>query len=267
MAIPLKPIDYQRYAILYVDDEEQSLKYFRRAFEGTFDIFTAANAEDGYALLCNERDRIGVLLTDQRMPGESGLSLLEKARKLDPRILRILVTAYSDVETAVNSVNNGAVFHYLTKPWDPELLEGMVKRWLEYFAVQIQRDRLLHEKLGIVQNMLRGDRAESMSILASGLNHHMRNALTAIKTFVDLVPFKLNQELPDQDHYQDPDFWTTYHAQVGQQVQRMTTILERLWDASCEKELSFEQGGHPEHARDDGSRVGAARHWCPLGAF
>ena len=79
----------------------------------------------------------------------------------------------------MNSVNNGAVFHYLTKPWDPELLEGMVKRWLEYFAVQIQRDRLLHEKLGIVQNMLRGDRAESMSILASGLNHHMRNALTS----------------------------------------------------------------------------------------
>ena len=116
-----------------------------------------------------------MLLTDQRMPGESGVELLDKARRLHPRIIRILVTAYSDVDTVVESVNTGAVFHYLTKPWDPEVLEGMLKRWLEHFAVQSQRDYLLKEKLGIVQNMLRGDRAESMSILASGLNHHMRN--------------------------------------------------------------------------------------------
>jgi signal transduction histidine kinase len=238
----LESIDYRRYAILYVDDEERSLKYFRQAFEDSFEIYTARNAAEGYSILCERRDQIGVLLTDQRMPGESGVELLDKARRLDPHILRILVTAYSDVETAIDSVNTGAVFHYLTKPWDPEILEGMLKRCLEYFAVQSQRDHLLHEKLGIVQNMLRGDRAESMSILASGLNHHMRNALTSIKTFVDLVPFKLRQELGEREDYQDGEFWTRYHGEVEQQVQRMIAILERLWDASCEKELHFEPG-------------------------
>ena len=87
-----------------------------------------------------------MLLTDQRMPGESGVELLDKARRLDPHILRILVTAYSDVETAIDSVNTGAVFHSLTKPWDPEILEGMLKRCLEYFAVQSQRDHLRRQK-------------------------------------------------------------------------------------------------------------------------
>lgn len=238
----LESIDYRRFAILYVDDEERSLKYFHQAFEDTFEIITAPNAEVGYEILCDRRDEIGVLLTDQRMPGESGIALLEKARKLDPRILRILVTAYADVQTAIDAVNTGSVFHYLTKPWDPELLEGMLKRCLEYFVVQSQRDHLLQEKLGNVQNTLRGDRAESMSILASGLNHHMRNALTSIKTFVDLVPFKLKQELGEKSSYQDGEFWTSYHGQVEQQVERMITILQRLWDASCEKEIKFEVG-------------------------
>jgi DNA-binding NtrC family response regulator len=134
----LESIDYRRYAILYVDDEERSLKYFRQAFEDSFEIYTAQNAAEGYSILYERRDQIGVLLTDQRMPGESGVELLDKARRLDPRILRILVTAYSDVETVVDSVNTGAVFHYLSKPWDPEALEGMLKRCLEYFAVQSQ---------------------------------------------------------------------------------------------------------------------------------
>ena len=238
----LESIDYRRYAILYVDDEGRSLKCFRQAFEDSFEIYTARNAAEGYEILCERRDHIGVLLTDQRMPGESGVELLDKARRLDPRIIRILVTAYSDVETVVESVNTGAVFHYLTKPWDPEVLKGMLKRWLEHFVVQSQRDHLLKEKPGIVQNMLRGDRAESMSILASGLNHHMRNALTSIKTFVDLVPFKLKQELGEDQDYQDGEFWTSYHGQVEQQVERMIAILERLWEASCEKELQFEPG-------------------------
>ena len=62
--------DYKRFAILYVDDEEMSLKYFRRALEGTFRIFTATNATEGYRVLEDHQEEIGVIMTDQRMPGE-----------------------------------------------------------------------------------------------------------------------------------------------------------------------------------------------------
>ena len=72
--------DYKKFAILYVDDEEKSLKYFTRAFEDQFRIFTANNAQDGLKLLEAHKDEIGVLMTDQRMPGEKGVWLLEKAR-------------------------------------------------------------------------------------------------------------------------------------------------------------------------------------------
>ena len=86
--------DYKRFAVLYVDDEEKSLKYFTRAFQDQFRILTAANAQDGLKLLEEHKDDIGLLMTDQRMPGEKGVWLLEKARQLRPRIIRILATAY-----------------------------------------------------------------------------------------------------------------------------------------------------------------------------
>src|SRR6266851_4939964 len=139
--------DYKKYAILYVDDEEKSLKYFARAFEDQFRILTATNAQDGLKLLEANADDVGLIMTDQRMPGEKGVWLLEKARQLRPRAIRILATAYSDMEAAIAAVNTGAIYKYVTKPWDPPQLENTIKRGLEFFMVQLERDHLLQEKL------------------------------------------------------------------------------------------------------------------------
>src|SRR5258708_32740702 len=135
--------DYKKFAVLYVDDEEKSLKYFVRAFEEQFRIFTASNAQDGLKLLEEHKDDIGLLMTDQRMPGEKGIWLLEKARQLRPRMFRNLATAYSDMEAAIAAVNTGAIYKYVSKPWDPPQLEITLKHGLEFFMVQLRRDQLL----------------------------------------------------------------------------------------------------------------------------
>jgi len=106
--------DYKQFAVLYVDDEEKSLKYFSRAFADQFRIFTAPNAQDGLKIFEQHKDEIGLLMTDQRMPGEKGVWLLEKARQLRPRIIRILATAYSDMEAAIAAVNSGAIYKYVS---------------------------------------------------------------------------------------------------------------------------------------------------------
>src|SRR5258707_13527383 len=97
--------DYKKFAILYVDDEEKSLKYFARAFEDQFRIFTAANAQDGFKILQEHSDEIGLLMTDQRMPGQKGVWLLEKARQLRPRIICMLANPISDMAAAVSAAN------------------------------------------------------------------------------------------------------------------------------------------------------------------
>ena len=96
--------DYKKFAVLYVDDELQSLKYFTLAYGETFRIFTAPNAQAGLKILEEHADDIGILMTDQRMPGEKGVWLLERARHLRPRIIRILATAYSDMDADRKSV-------------------------------------------------------------------------------------------------------------------------------------------------------------------
>src|SRR5438093_3576803 len=231
--------DYKKHAILYVDDEEKSLKYFQRAFEDRFRILTAANAQDGLKLLEEHKDGIGLLMTDQRMPGEKGVWLLEKARQLRPRIIRILATAYSDMEAAIAAVNTGAIYKYVTKPWDPPQLENTIKRGLEFFMVQHERDQLLREKMSVLHNMMIADRIVSLGLLAAGLSHHIRNSLVAVKTFLDLAPAKLEAEKVDLDGLRNPDFWKEYYQNVQGQIGKINNILKDLWTASEPPAFAF----------------------------
>src|SRR5438552_5328852 len=231
--------DYKKHAILYVDDEEKSLKYFTRAFEDQFQILTAANAQDGLKLLEAHKDEIGLLMTDQRMPGEKGIWLLEKARQLRPRIIRILATAYSDMEAAIAAVNTGAIYKYVTKPWDPPQLENTLKRGLEFFMVQNERDQLLREKMSVLHNMMIADRIVSLGLLAAGLSHHSRNSLVAVKTFLDLAPAKMEEEKLDLNGMRNPDFWKEYYQNVQTQIGRINNMLKDLWTASEKPAFDF----------------------------
>src|SRR5881397_3836460 len=231
--------DYKKYAILYVDDEEKSLKYFNRAFTDQFRILTATNAQDGLKLLEEHQDDIGLLMTDQRMPGEKGTWLLEKARQLRPRIIRILATAYADMDAAIAAVNTGSIYKYITKPWDPPQLETTLKRSLEFFIVQRERDQLLKEKMSVLHNIIIADRIISLGLLAAGLSHHIRNSLVAVKTFLDLAPAKMEEEKVDLDGLRNPDFWKKYYQNVQGQIGKINNMLKDLWTASEPPAFAF----------------------------
>jgi two-component system probable response regulator PhcQ len=236
--------DYKKFAILYVDDEEKSLKYFARAFEDEFRIFTAANALDARKLLEEHKDEIGLLMTDQRMPGEKGVQLLEKARQLRPRIVRILATAYSDMEAAIAAVNTGAIYKYVMKPWDPPQLVATLKRGLEFFIVQRERDELLTEKFSVLHNMMIADRIMSLGLLAAGMSHHIRNSLVAVKTFLDLAPGKLQEENISMDNLRNPEFWDEYYQNVQGQVEKISGLLNELWTATEKPAFAFRDRVH-----------------------
>jgi len=231
--------NYKKYAVLYVDDEEKSLKMFARAFGDTFRVMTAVNAKSGLMLLQAHKDEIGILMTDQRMPGEKGVWLLEQARQLNPRLLRILVTAYTDMEAAIQAVNTGAIYKYVNKPWDPVQLEHTLKRGLEFFVVQRERDKLLKEKMSVLHNMMIADRIVSLGLLAAGLSHHIRNALVAVKTFLDLAPTKMQEEKLELDTVRNPDFWKDYYQNVQGQIQKINSLLRDVGSASESPSFDF----------------------------
>ena len=231
--------DYKKFAILYVDDEEKSLKSFARAFGETFRILTASNAADGFKLLEAHKSEIAVLMTDQRAPGEKGVWLLEKARLLEPKLIRMLVTAYADMQAAIDAVNAGAIYRYVTKPWDPAQLEHTLKHALEFFTVQRERDQLLKEKMAVLHNMMIADRIVSLGLLAAGLSHHIRNALVAVKTFLDLAPSKMQEEKQQSEGLRHPEFWNEFCQNVQRQIQKINHLLRDLGIAAENPSLHF----------------------------
>jgi len=229
--------DYREFTVLYVDDEEKSLTNFSRAFGDQFRILTAPTARAGLALLEKHQQQIGILMSDQRMPGEKGVWLLEKARQLEPRILRILVTAYADMDAAIEAVNSGAIFKYVTKPWDPPVLETLLKRALDYFVLQAQRDQLLREKVTMLRNLMIADRVVSLGLLAAGMSHHIRNALVSVRTFIELAPSKVREEIVQAAEgraaeLNHPDFWSQYRDNALEQVDKINRMLRDLWTAA-----------------------------------
>lgn len=232
--------DYKKYAVLYVDDEEMALKYFEKTFGGEFRILTATNANEGLKIIEARGDEIGVLLTDQRMPGQKGVQLLERARQIRPKIVRMMITAFADFGVTVDAVNLGNVFRYVSKPLQVEDMRNTLRRAMEFFLLQRERDDLLREKLSVLQNMVITDRVISLGVLASGLCQHLRNPLEAVQTFLNLAPTKLRQESVDMDRLQDPSFWRDFHSQVLKQAGRISELIGELDGASLSDTVKAE---------------------------
>ncbi|MDF1614525.1 HD domain-containing phosphohydrolase [Desulfurivibrio dismutans] len=110
--------------VLFVDDETNILKALRRLFdEEAFEVLTAFSGEEALEIIAG-RDDCAVVVSDQRMPGMSGVELLSRVRQKAPLVVRILLTGYADIEAAMDSINRGGVYRYITKPWqDEELLQ------------------------------------------------------------------------------------------------------------------------------------------------
>jgi signal transduction histidine kinase len=143
-------------------------------------------------------------------------------------VLRILATAYSDLEAAIAAVNSGAIYKYVTKPWDPPFIEVLLKRGMEFFLVQRELDSLLKEKMSAMQRLMTTDRLLSLGIFAAGLNHHLRNSLTAVKTFLDLAPFQLQAENVDIEHLRNPNYWRDFYATAQSQMTKVVGLLRDI---------------------------------------
>jgi two-component system probable response regulator PhcQ len=222
--------------ILYVDDEERSLHYFRRVFEDDYIIHTATSAAEGMRLLEENAGRIGVILTDQRMPGESGVELLERVRLAQPEVVRILVTAYTDYDSAVKAVNEGRAWRYLHKPMDLDQMNRILAEAVATHQEAISREILLKQRADELRTSLMADRVSGLSIMAEGLNHHLRNALTVVRAFVELAPMKVMEEIEGR-HPRDPAFWIETQGHATAQIDRIQNLLTHLAHASHARKL------------------------------
>jgi signal transduction histidine kinase/DNA-binding NarL/FixJ family response regulator len=129
------------HKILYVDDEPQNLYLFRSFFERDYNVITAASGSEALAVLAEQE--IQVLLADQRMPGINGIQLLETVAKDYPETVRVLVTGYSDIDVVIEAINRGAVYRYLSKPWDIEEIKATIRNAIEIYELKRKNQTLI----------------------------------------------------------------------------------------------------------------------------
>lgn len=134
------------YKILLVDDEENVLSGFRRNLRSEFQVFTALNAQEGLALLDEHKD-IVIVVSDYNMPDIKGIDFLSQVKSKLPDTIRILLTGNAELQMAIDAVNGGAIFRFLTKPCSIELLKNVIWRGVDQYKLVTAEKELLEKTL------------------------------------------------------------------------------------------------------------------------
>ncbi len=132
--------------VMFVDDEPNALAAFRRQLHNKFDIATAGNGDEGLKVLDDEGP-FAVIVSDMQMPAMDGVQFLAKVKEQSPDTVRMILTGQADVQTAIDAVNHGNIFRFLTKPCPPGDLEVAVKAGLDQYKLIVAERELLEKTL------------------------------------------------------------------------------------------------------------------------
>ena len=224
----------KKYKILVIDDEKDNLDIFIRRLGTKFNLIAAGSAEEALKSLKQE-PTIGVVVSDQRMPKMTGVELLEKVKIQYPEKVRVLITGYTDLNVAIDSINKGDVFKYIQKPIEEdktfEILCDALGKYTE--TLNILQD-IVETKKKLKERFI-----EIYESVASGIAHHINNGLVPTKTFFDLLPMKL-----EKVHHGkiDDDFFDDFAKQAVKDLINVIKIVEMFtWVRNCKVEDFYEQ--------------------------
>lgn len=185
--------DLRTGGLLLVDDEPLNLKILKVFLEDRYQVFTAASGEEALRLL--GQVPIDVVISDQRMPGMTGVELLRRLRALRPDVAGIVLTAHADQLTVESAINEARAFRFLRKPFNPEsVLEAVadasahvsqrraIEKLVELLAVRTDELASSLEQVRASQEqVLHLERVSTMGQLACGVLHDLRNVTVSLR--------------------------------------------------------------------------------------
>ena len=130
--------------LLLVDDDPNIISALKRSLrrEG-YRLLTADSATEALKLLVD--NQVSVILSDQRMPQMTGVEFLRKVKELYPKTIRLVLSGYTELESVTSAINEGAIYKFLTKPWEDDLLLKNVREAFEYHEMEYENQRLTRE--------------------------------------------------------------------------------------------------------------------------
>lgn len=190
-----------RPTLLVVDDEPEVLHSVHDLFRLDYHVLTCEQGAEAVRVL-ESLEEIHVVLSDQRMPGMTGVDVLRHARRLRPDATRLLFTAHADVKAVVDAINQGNVFRYVAKPWEPDELQTVVRQAVEHHVLLADRARLLDELRETNRRLVEADRLKGAFIEVA--SHELNTPVAVVLGMTQL--WKMTQSetaSTDERHWVD----------------------------------------------------------------
>ncbi len=217
----------QRPTLLVVDDEPEVLHSVHDLFRLDYRMLTCERGTDALKLLESPED-IHVVMSDQRMPGMTGVEVLRHAKRLRPEATRLMFTAYADIKAVVDAINQGSVFRYITKPWDPDELQTLVRQAVEQHDLIVEKTQLMADLRNSNQRLVEANRLKSAFVEVA--SHELNTPVAVVLGMTQL--WKLTQgdsATPSERHWVD----RIYNA-----GRRLAATVERMLKLICTDDLS-----------------------------
>ena len=172
--------------ILVVDDEPEMLRSIHDLLRLDFQILPFERGSDALKTLALD-DSISVILSDQRMPGLTGVELLRRAKEIRPEVTRLLFTGYADIRAVIDAINEGNVFRYLTKPWNLDEMQSIIRQAVEHHDLLVEKQRLLRNLSETNAKLLEAGRLKNAFLEVA--SHELNTPVAVVLGLTELWKF------------------------------------------------------------------------------
>ena len=183
-------MDYlEKIKVLYVDDEIQNLLSFKSNFGRIYNVITTTNPHEALAIIEGDPD-ISIILSDDRMPEMTGIEFFKILRELYPEKIRILITGYANIDSALSAINESMVYRYIEKPWEFNDVKNSIENGYQYIAA-IKEIKKKNVELKTAYNEL--------DKFVYSTSHDLRAPLASILGLINLI--KIEEDKTQHEYY------------------------------------------------------------------
>jgi signal transduction histidine kinase len=207
-----------RPTLLVVDDEPEVLRSVHDLLRLDYKVVTCTRGTDALKII-DSPGTIHVIMSDQRMPGMTGVEILCHAKQVRPEATRLLFTAYADIRAVIDAINQGSVFHYITKPWEPEELQAIVRQAVSQHDLIVEKARLLAELKQSNRQLAEANRLKSAFIEVA--SHELNTPVAVVLGMTELWKASLSEDATDVQRG-----WV---ERVQAAARRLATTIERMF--------------------------------------
>lgn len=205
-----------RPSLLVVDDEPEVLRSVHDLLRLDYRVITRGSGVAALDVLQSAED-VHVIMSDQRMPGMSGVDLLRQARAIRPETTRLLFTAHADVRSIIDAINEGHIFRYIAKPWDPDELAAVVRQAVERHDLIVEKNRLVVELQSANARLIEANRLKGAFLEVA--SHELNTPVSVLLGLIELRKMA-TPDAPAADRQ-----WLDH---AGSAARRLARTVERM---------------------------------------